>query len=250
MKRIFLLGMLCAVTLCASATNSYVKPDGNDSNDGKSWATAKKTISKGLSASTSGDTVFVAAGTYNERVSLKDGINILGGYNAATGERDIDLYETILDGSNLGKYFLYKNDTPPTKHILVEGLTIQNGINAASGTTALYWRGNMTLNRCHILNCRTSYTGDAAGAIYLTQGSATVQAVISNCVIELCTGNKSGVVYNNGGLIENCIFRGCTTDRAIVRNYSTTSVMRNCLLHNNTITGASSKGAIENNGEV
>ena len=250
MKRIFLLGMLCTVALCASAVNAYVKPDGNDSNDGKSWANARKTISKGLSVASVGDTVFVAAGTYSERVSLKDGINILGGYNAATGERDIDVYETILDGTGLTKYFLYKNDAPPTNHILVEGLTIQNGNHATSGTVALYWRGNMTLNRCHIINCHSTSTSDAAGAIYLTQGNAAVQAVISNCVIELCSGSKSGIVYNNGGLIENCIFRGCTTDRAIVRNYATTSVMRNCLLYNNTITGASSKGAIENNGTV
>ena len=250
MKRIFVLWTVCTVALCASATLRYVKPDGSDSNNGQSWATAKKTITGGMSGLSAGDTVLVAAGTYNERVSLKDGVSILGGYNAATGARDIDQYETILDGTGLTKYFLYKNDAPPTNHILVEGLTIQNGNHATSGTVALYWRGNMTLNRCHILNCRTTSSSSTAGAIYLTQGDATVQAVISNCVIELCSGNQSGVVYNNGGLIENCIFRGCTTDRAIVRNYSTTSVMRNCLLYNNTITGASSKGAIENNGVV
>ena len=250
MKRIFLLSTVCIVALCASAVNAYVKPDGSDGNNGQSWATARKTITGGLGVAGSGDTVFVAAGTYNERVSLKDGRSILGGYNAATGERDIDQYKTILDGTGLTKYFLYKNDAPPTVHILVEGLTIQNGNHATSGTVALYWRGNMTLNRCHILNCHSTSSSDAAGAIYLDQGTATVQGTISNCVIEMCSGNKSGIIYNKGGLIENCIIRGCSTDRAIIRNTKTTCITRNCLIHNNTITGAGSKGAIENSGTM
>ena len=93
MKKIFLLLTICLTSICAFAANTYVKPNGNNSNDGSSWAKAKQTITKGLSNCSNGDTLFVAAGTYNERVGgLKNGVAILGGYNASTGERDIDQY--------------------------------------------------------------------------------------------------------------------------------------------------------------
>ena len=51
----------------------YVKPTGNDNNTGKSWALAKQTVQAGLNAAASGDQVWVAAGTYNERITLKSG---------------------------------------------------------------------------------------------------------------------------------------------------------------------------------
>ena len=248
MKKFFLLLTICLTSICAFAANTYVKPNGNNSNDGSSWAKAKQTITKGLSNCSNGDTLFVAAGTYNERVGgLKNGVAILGGYNASTGERDIDQYETILDGTNQVKTLLVQYDYPPTNHILIEGITFQNVAADVSGTPTLYLRGNMTANRCRFINCKATGTHESAGAIYFAQGDATVQGVISNCIFEMCEGYKSGIVYNNGGLIENCIFRGCKSDVAIVRNYTTSSIVRNCLLYNNTIEG-DARGAVENKG--
>ena len=51
MKRIHtLLPMIVAFgALSASAETYYVKPDGDDGNDGKSWATALATPNKGFS---------------------------------------------------------------------------------------------------------------------------------------------------------------------------------------------------------
>ena len=96
--------MICAASLSALATNRYVATNGDDANDGLSWATAKLTITAAISASSAGDNVMIAAGTYPEAISIKDGVNVLGGYNAATGVRDIDVFQTILDGTDLGKF--------------------------------------------------------------------------------------------------------------------------------------------------
>ena len=64
MRKSLLLFMICAATLSAFATDRYVAPTGDDSNDGLSWATAKATITAALNSSSTGDNVKVAAGTY------------------------------------------------------------------------------------------------------------------------------------------------------------------------------------------
>ncbi|MBO4691033.1 MAG: fibronectin type III domain-containing protein [Paludibacteraceae bacterium] len=245
MRKIVLILTICASTLSALATTYYVKPDGNNNNDGKSWSNAKKTITSAISSSTTGDEIRVAQGTYNERIGgLKDGVAILGGYNAATGERDIDQYKTIIDGTGITKTMMVKYDAAPTSHILLEGFTMQNASSESSSGPAIYMRGNMTLNRCHIINCHATGTSSAPGALYIDQSGAAVQAVVSNCVIELCSGYSTGAIYNKGGLIENCIIRGCTGSTLIIRNSA--GVIRNCLIHNNTTTVANANGAFYN----
>jgi hypothetical protein len=58
----------------------YVQADtGSDSNDGKSWATAKLTIAAAISAASAGDTIMVGLGTYVENVVInKHGITLAG----------------------------------------------------------------------------------------------------------------------------------------------------------------------------
>ncbi len=255
MRKIVLILTICASTLNALATTYYVKPDGNNNNDGKSWSKAKKTISGALGSATVGDEIHVAQGTYNEQLSLADGVAIKGGYNTSD-ERNIDKYQTIIDGTGIASTsylivrYLPKNATYVTNPILLEGLVIQNSNSSAWGTGTLFLRGNMTVNRCHFRNCKSTNTDPGAGAIYIENDDAPNAAIVSNCIFELCEGYKSAAIYNNhaNGTIENCIFRGCTGTYAVVRNYKAGGIVRNCLFHNNTIIESSAKGAVENNG--
>ncbi len=96
MKRNLLLMTFCAAVLCASASNRYVSPTGTDG-DGKSWVNAKTTIAGAINSVGTGDTLFIAEGVYNEAISAHDGATYLGGYNAETGLRDPELYESIID---------------------------------------------------------------------------------------------------------------------------------------------------------
>ena len=83
MKRLFHILMFCvAATLSASAAAWYVRIDGEDGEDGKSWDTAQKTIRLGIDNCRSGDTLFVEAGIYHEGIILKDGVTIIGGCTA------------------------------------------------------------------------------------------------------------------------------------------------------------------------
>ena len=43
-----------------------MSPQGNDGNDGLSWATAKLTVSGALAAPAAGGIIFLAAGTFTE----------------------------------------------------------------------------------------------------------------------------------------------------------------------------------------
>ena len=246
MKRLLFLLTACTVALCASASNKYVKPDGDDSLDGKSWENALATIQTAVWGVPAGDTVFIAEGEYNQAFSVSDGQTILGGFNPATGERDIELYETIIDGKDLGKWIIVKYDAPPTSLITIDGLTMQNAEHSSEGG-AIFMRGNMILSNCKIINCH----GSNGGGIHLEQGAATVQGVVRNCIIELCSATSSGgAIRNKGGLIENCIIRGCEGKYGAIRNDAGT--VRNCVLHNNSasVSGWPNSGGIYNPGGV
>ncbi len=234
MKKFILLLAVCTATLCASASNRYVSPSGSDG-DGKSWANAVHTIAQAIWDVGVGDTMFIAEGVYNEAISAQSGCTYMGGYNAETGERDPELYESILDGTGMTSWLLVKYDNPPADPIMIDGLVFQNAKHSTWGAAAVYLRGNMTVQNCHFRNCES---GSNAGAIWIEQGNATTPAVVRNCLIEncVCTGTESGVggIYNSEGqgLIENCIIRGCKGSIGGIRN-NEGGVVRNCVLYNN-----------------
>ena len=230
MKKILLLLTVCTAVLCASAANHYVSQTaGADSNDGLSWAAPMQTITAGFGACADGDTLFVAAGTYNEHVTVTTGkfVSIMGGYSQDGSTRDPELFETIMDGTDLGKS-LIKAEAEPTIPLLFDGLILQNSEYASSGS-ASYMRGNMTLNNCIIRNCHSQ----SAAAVYAKQDNKALPCVISNCLIELCSAASSAsAIHSENATIENCIIRGCEGGygAVVLRGGSIT----NCVFYNNT----------------
>jgi len=92
-----------------------VKPDGNDANSGGSWPLAKKTVSAAIAAANQNDEIWVAAGTYQEKIQNKvvkvGGVDtavdvaLYGGFagNESTREeRDWKANMSILDGASSG----------------------------------------------------------------------------------------------------------------------------------------------------
>ncbi len=98
-----LLVVLSLLTLCTAAYPKvlYVKTNGLNTNNGLSWATAKKTVAAALSSSQAGDEIWVASGIYGERITIKSGIRLYGGFNGTESTRDERNWETnisTLDG--------------------------------------------------------------------------------------------------------------------------------------------------------
>ena len=230
MKKILLLLTVCTAVLCASAANHYVSQTaGADSNDGLSWAAPMQTITAGFSACADGDTLFVAAGTYNEHVTVTTGkfVSIMGGYSQDGSTRDPELFETIIDGTDLGQS-LINAEVDPTVPLLFDGLILQNSESASSGS-ASYMRGNMTLNNCIIRNCHSQ----SAAAVYAKQDNKALPCVISNCLIELCSAaNSASAIHSENATIENCIIRGCEGGYGAVVLRGGTII--NCVFYNNT----------------
>ena len=239
MKRILFLMALSAVTLCASAKNKYVIAGGAGTQDGYSWANAAPSISSVIwSIVNPGDTMFVAEGVYHEgiAVSSQNGTTYLGGYNPETGERNPELYETILDGTGLDGYFIVKYDDPPADPMTIDGFIIQNVKHGEWDAGAVFLRGNMTLSNCIIRNCESTGNSSTAG-VWIQTGNAANPGVVRNCIFENCVrkdkSSGAAAVYNHdGGIIENCIIRGCQSGNGGIRN-AADGIVRNCVLYNN-----------------
>lgn len=222
-----------------TAANRYVSIGGNG--DGLSWVRAQSSIQAAIQACAAGDTVFVSSGIYNEMFAIKDGVSVLGGYNKATGERNWKDFESILDGSGLGKFLIVKYDSDCSHPTLIEGFILQNAEHSNEGGGA-YIRGNVTIANSVIRNCK----GSNGGGVFIN-GAATLR----NCIIELCAATSSGgAIRNMGGLVENCIIRGNQGKYGSIRNDAGT--VRNCILHNNsaTVSGWPNSGGIYNPGGV
>ena len=237
MKRLFFLLTLCTAALCASASNKYVnQATGSDSNSGDSWDKARATIAAALSSRVAGDTVFIAEGIYKENIAAKSGVALFGGYNAETGERDLELYESVLDGTGSETWLLVKYDADPEVRIVLDGLVFQNANHATWGGAAIFARGNMTINNCVFRNCAS---GSKAGGIFVDP-STEEPAIISNCLFEYCSStveDQASAINCESStkniLVENCIFRACSGDVVI---YSRPGmIVRNCVLYNNYV---------------
>ena len=124
MKRIICLFFSYCALLPLSAANHYVAVSGNDAQDGLSWATAVSTLQTAINAADKGDTVFVSAGIYQQSITLKDGVNVFGGYDVITGERNVDANLTILDGTTL-KTPLVIATKASTIPVYVDGFILQ-----------------------------------------------------------------------------------------------------------------------------
>jgi hypothetical protein len=138
---------------------------GNDNNNGATWATAFKTLSYALKVvQESGcyenvDSILVAKGTYyptgvqngtnrdSSFVIFRDSLTILGGYSSGGGNRNWDVYPTIMSGdigvlnnntdnSHHVMVFVGKQ-TNPVLNILVEGFVIEKGYADLSGTKVI-----------------------------------------------------------------------------------------------------------------
>lgn len=226
--------------LPVDGTVIYVRSEnGDDNNDGLSWSSAKKTITAALNtASTATEAIWVAAGTYNERVTMKDGVNVLGGF-AKIGNPDNKLDGVNRDISNANSNFMTVIDGQSGGRVLTqpanfnklttwEGLVIQNGFtkgdNADSNGAGVKLMSNGKLknslvqNNTHI-NTYSSWGSDTksigGGGISMSAGS-----IVDGCIIKANKANKenndrytcgAGIHMNGGTLINSIVVDNVAT---------------------------------------
>ena len=181
----------------------YVRQGGTG--EGSSWDDATGSIQAAIDKATK--EVWVAAGTYNEKITLKNDVDVLGGF-AKTGNPDNKLdgtnrdisnsnpdFMTIIDGQNGGRVVTQSGDF--TNLTTVEGFIIQNGYTTGNSTSingaGACIRKNGKLKNCKIQNNKIVDTAEDSGLGWDKPGQK----------------NRGGAgVYVEGGSIESCYLVG------------------------------------------
>jgi len=176
----------------------YVDDNASSGGDGSSWTTAFSSLQNAIDNPSLGpsDRIWVAEGTYrptgggSERYKtfqLNKDVEIYGGFQTGGGNRDANIYKTILsgdiddDGTANNSYHVV---TVTTTDAILDGFTITDG-------NADYSSNNY----------------DKGGGIYCSSASPT----ISNCVIKNNKAKNHGAgMYNStcSPTVTGCTFIG------------------------------------------
>lgn len=253
MKNLCLLVFLIFLSSVASAqTTRYVRTDGAAGAGGTSWATAGNNLQATLTASSDGDFIYVAAGTYQSASGsyfvMKNGVKLLGGFpasgNPVLTDRNRDNHPTVLLGN--GERVLYNNFNIGNTTV-IDGFTIRGGTTAGTGGGIYDVSGALP----QIRNClfENNQAGGAGGAFYHAGGSIT----LSNCTFRNNsapgTSGQGGAVYLTSASairFDNCWFTGNTatkTGGAISATTLSSLTLENCRFTANQTTATSNDAA-------
>jgi len=158
-------------------------------------------IQQAVDAALSGDTLIVAAGTYDGDINLqgKD-ITVV----SANPDDPGIIAQTIIDGQQSGRGFIFNSNEGP--NTVINGFTVINGSVTGQGGGGIYVDVNSspTIKNVTINNC--SVTGADGGAIYVDANSSPR---FINCLITNCSADNGGGVHcdvNSSPLFYHCTF--------------------------------------------
>ena len=210
------LVILCCVALAlnASATTWYIRTDGLDRDDGKSWETAQGTIRLGIDNCKPGDTLLVEAGVYYEGIVLKDGVKIFGGCTAYEpwGRNRDHKAKTILEGKGIGTR-LVSCEADCVLQTIIEDFVLQNARHDQLGGGA-WLRGKVSMRFCTVRGCSGLQCGGVLIKGDLPEASA-LGAKLDDCLIYNCSA--TGHMWPDAGGVAN--FDGTLTHCTIANNY-------------------------------
>lgn len=264
---LLLLGLLCWTSAqAATITHAY---------DGSKTAAENGTaLQAAINAASSGDELKVQAGTYVGNFTMKDGVDVSGGWNS-TFDAQTD-YATVLDANASGRVV---NQAAAFKTLTVwSNLTIQNGKLTSKQTDQL--GAGVALNKkgqvkhCLIQNNTFNYQDNClGGGVGNDAVDANTDVCVDDCWIKNNCGTHGGgvrirgtiqnsIIENNntkdvkagpcggvhlqGGRMVNCIVRGNTSggDTGGVRALNT-SLIENCTIENNISLGKTGGVSLE-----
>jgi hypothetical protein len=265
MKQIFTL-ILFVFSLGAHAQTVFVKQGATGLNNGTSWANAYTSLDAALSIGATGQSIWVAAGTYkpslpapNNSFTLFSGVNLYGGFagnETAITQRNIAANPTIFSGDILGDDItgnFDQNRADNSQHVLIvvelnsgtsseiDGCTIRGGQTLVGSTNGDLTRrgGGIIINaKASLRNCTFSDNFGESGAALAAIEALSDGILIENCLFQGNKAAEDGVCFLRStptGLIKNCIFRNNNTKRgALYPSNSTDMRIDGCLFESNT----------------
>lgn len=246
--------MLASAASCGTV---YVWCGSPGTPDGASWNTAYHTISEGIGAAQSGDQVRVSGGcTYNERITLKDGVALYGGFPTGGGswaQRNAAAHPTVIDGEQLGSVVTVPAGA--TAATIIDGFTIQNG-KAATGGGVNCGAGAVPVISGNVIRANTAtnygggiYGGGTISGNVIAENSSTNSGggIMCHTVDAIVTGNTisdnrsqwgGGIRFHNstGEITRNRFLRNTGTSGAggVNLNSSSPLVASNLFVANTT----------------
>lgn len=234
----FLIGSTAQSTSILAATQATIRRvDGATGADTGACGTAAqpcKTIQGAINIAANGDTILVAAGTYQDNESCLDGapavvclinrhLTILGGYtNTNWNAANPTANPTIIDGQNVRRVIQFWGIDSSSASLIIQGLTIRNGYfqGASSGGTGqtFAFGGGMLADRGLLVardmifenntavggNTSSAYGGAGSGgglALRANPASTTLENILfENNEARGGTGPTRGGLAVGGGL--------------------------------------------------
>lgn len=210
--RLFFGLSLCLIAGQALATTFYVKTPaagGSDENDGLSWASAFETPAAALAVAANGDEIWVATGTYEGAVQIRNRqVQFIGGFagtEASLSDRVLGENETVLTlGAGQVGAVLRIVGTPSSQTV-IDGFTIRGGTTAGSS----FYAGGMVFDQGSPIIRNNNFVNNVSqnygGAITFYEGSPVIeynrfvenQSVGGTEISE--AGSSGGAVWGYGG---------------------------------------------------
>jgi len=214
---IFMLIFPVFLVLPVSALPNEVWVDDDGYYDG---ITFFNTIGEGIAGVETGGTVHVAAGTYDESISLTKNLSLLGAGSDFT----------VIDGQNSSRA-IYTEGLDSSS--IIDGVTIQNGKDDNGGGLMNVGSSPKITNCTFSNNTATNY----GGAIY-NNGSSPK---ITNCTFSENTATYyGGAMYNDWSsptvTYSNFISNTCGFMGGGIYNKDSSPTVSNCTFSNNTVT--------------
>lgn len=222
--------------------------------NGLSWG-SPFTLKQAMDYSTSGEDIWVAAGTHtpgssrSDAFQLKAGVTVYGGFTGSEtllSQRDIRANITIMSG-DIGSIGVQTDNSYNVIEALesgtLDGFRIQNGYANGSGTEGegggMYIAASPTVRDCQFIS--NTCPGFVGGAISI-RGTSFVP-VFNRCVFISNSATYGGAVYTNGGGdFINCVFQSnsASTEGGAIRTSAGGSPTSfNCTFVQNTSPAAS-----------
>ena len=181
--RLYIAAFFVCLSFTAPAGDYFVSHLGSDSNAGtfdKPWRTLKKAFESMNPNTSVRHNLYVAAGIYEENFTFMSMVNVRGGYNPQTWDRNTVWHATFLRKPDGGPLILKNN-------MLLDGFIIHGGLSCNGVSPAI--------NDCHI-------TMSLADGISCEYGSSPV---ITNSSIRQCRGRGINIYSESSPQISTSV---------------------------------------------
>lgn len=220
--------------LIAGDPTFYVSTTGSDTYPYDSWEKAANSIQSAINAANPGDTVQVAAGIYNENITLKSGVVVQGAGASTTiiqgtgsgpvvtainvdSNAKIDRFTITGGNATDGGGILCSNSSPT-----ISNNTIADNVATNVGAGIAGWDSNPTISN-NVITGNIAFSG---GGVFLYRSSS----VISNNIIF-----NNTAVYGGGINLSSCSLTMTVFNNVISDNVSTRGTGIFCYLSSPTI---------------